>query len=92
MDVEAAFKNIRNIFQTLSNTSGAKVSLTYVGLEAGVVKPWEARVEAREAKHETANGALTMLHDELKKELLTKVASTEAEAQRLRKFVATLGN
>lgn len=92
MDVESSFKNIRNVFQTLSGTSGAKVSLTYVGLEAGVVKPWEARIEAREAKHETANGALTMLYDELKKELLHKVASTEAEAQRLRKFAATLGN
>jgi hypothetical protein len=92
MDVESAFKNIRNIFQTLSGTSGAKVSLTYVGLEAGVTKPWQAQVDAREAKHETANGALNMLHDELKKELLNKASSTESEAQRLRKFIATLGN
>lgn len=92
MDVEASLKSIRDLFQTLTGTSGAKVSLIYSGYEAGITKPWQARVEAREQNHESADGALTALFNELKLELNKKAASTQWEADKLRKFLATLEN
>lgn len=92
MNIDLTFKSIRSIYQIVSGKMEADVSLFYRGTENGVSKPWHARVDAREANHETYEGALNALLDELRQELIKKAHSTEAEATRLKKAVAQLGN
>lgn len=92
MDVDATFKNIRTVYQTVSGKGDSDVTLTYKGKEYGVSKPWHARIDARETTNETYDGALTQLLDLLKKELADKAKSTEAEASRLRQALNQLGN
>lgn len=92
MDIDATFKNIRSIYQTVSGKGSNDVTLTYKGKEGGVTKPWHARIDARETNNETHEGALTQLLDMLKKELADKANSTEAEASRLRQALNQLGN
>jgi hypothetical protein len=89
--IEAAFKNIRSLQQTLS-AKDADVALTYKGYAYGVSKPFHIRVGDRETTHETFEGALVSLTSILKKELADKVASTEGEAKRLRQVLSQMGN
>lgn len=92
MDLDLTMKNIRSLYQTLSGKSDQDVILTYKGTGYGVTKVYQARVDSREAAHETYSGALTALLDSLKKELDSKVRNTEAEAIRLRTVLNQFGN
>jgi len=92
MDLDATFKSIRSLYQTVSGKTDQDVTLSYRGSGYGVTKVYLVRVDAREASHETYDGALTSMLDSLKKELDTKVRSTEAEATRLRQVLSQLGN
>ncbi len=89
--IEAAFKNIRSLQQTLS-AKDADVALTYKGTSYGVSKPWHIRVGDRETNHETFEGALNGLTAILKQELSDKVRSTEGEVKRLRQVLSQMGN
>jgi len=92
IDVEATYKNIRTLYQTVSGKGDADVSVTYKGTSYGVTKSWHAKVDAREINHETHDGALTGLLALLKKELADKTKSAENEAARLRSALNQLGN
>lgn len=92
IDVDATFKSIRTVYQTISGKSDADVSLTFKGTAYGVTKPWLAKVDAREINHEEYDGALTGLLSLLKKELADKTKSAEHEANRLRQALNQLGN
>ena len=92
IDVEATYKNIRTLAQTVLGKGDADVTCTYKGTSYGVTKPWHARVDIREFSHETHDGALTGLFMLLKKELADKTKSAESEALRLRQALNQLGN
>lgn len=92
MDVEATYKSIRSIYQTLSGKGEADVSITYRGTNYGITEPWQARVGDRECNSKSHNGSLQQLFDMLKNELDAKASSAEAEAKRLRQAVNNLGN
>lgn len=91
IDVDATFKTIRNIYQTVSGKSDSEVTLSFE-TSLGVTKPWKAKIEAREMKHEQYDGALTGLLAMLRKELADKVKSAENEAKRLQQAFNQLGN
>lgn len=92
MDIEATYKSIRSIYQTLSGKGDTDVTMTYKGNGYGLTTPWHARVGDRETLHETHDGALVALMDMLKKELSAKATSTEQEAKRLRLALNQLDN
>lgn len=92
IDVEATYRNIRTLYQTVLGKGDADVSVTYKGTSYGVTKSWHAKVDAREFLHETHEGALTGLLTMLKKELADKTKSAENEAQRLRQALNQLEN
>lgn len=92
IDVEATYKNIRALYNTVLGKGDADVTMTYKGTNYGVTKSWQAKVDAREFSHETHDGALTGLLAMLKKELADKTKSAENEAQRLRQALNQLGN
>lgn len=92
IDVEATYKSIRTIYQTVSGKGDADVTVTYKGTAYGVTQPWLAKVEIRECKHETHDGALIGLLAILKRELADKTKSAENEATRLRQALNQLGN
>lgn len=92
MDIDATFKNIRSVYQTVSGKSDADVSLTFKGTGYGVTKPWQARIDARECSNETYDGALHQLLNLLKGELAAKAKSAEQEALRLQAALNQLGN
>ena len=92
IDVDATFKSIRSVYQTISGKGDADVRLTFKGTAYGVTKPWHAQVDAREITHEEHEGALLGLLTMLKKELADKTKSAESEAQRLRQALNQLGN
>lgn len=92
IDVDATFKAIRNVYQTVSGKGDNPVSLTYKGTEYGVSKPWQAKIDAREVNHEEYDGALVALLAMLKKELADKAKSAENEAKRLQQALNQLGN
>lgn len=92
IDVDATFRSIRSIYQTVSGKSDVDVSLTYKGKEYGVTKVYTAKIDARELSHEQYDGALTGLLAMLKKELADKVKSAENEAKRLQQALNQLGN
>lgn len=89
--VEAIFKTIRNLQQTLS-AKDADVAITYKGYAYGISKPYHIRVGDRETNEETFEGALLGLTAILKKELADKVKSTEGEVNRLRQVLSTMEN
>jgi hypothetical protein len=91
IDVDATFKTIRNLYQTVSGKTDNEVTLSFE-TSLGVTKPWKARIDARELKHESYDGALTGLLSMLKKELSDKTKSAENEANRLRQALNQLGN
>jgi hypothetical protein len=92
IDVDATFKAIRSVYQTVSGKGDQSVSLIYKGLDYGVTKPWNAKIDAREVNHEAHDGALLGLLAMLKKELSDKTKSAESEAVRLRQALNQLGN
>lgn len=92
MDFEASVKSIRKVYGVLTGKSDNDVIVTYKGTGYGQTKPWHIRIDAREAQHESHEGAAKTLLDTLKKELSDKVASTEREAETLRKALNNLGN
>lgn len=92
MDLDKTIKSIRNLYIILSGKADADVMLIYHGNSGGITKPWQIRVDAREAKHETHEGAINSLYDSLLDELKSKVKSTESEATRLRQALNQLGN
>lgn len=92
MDVEATYKSIRSIYQTLSGKGDTDVSLTYKGTGYGVTKPWQSRVGDREFAHENHDESLQGLLLLLKNELAAKAKSAQAEAQRLQAALNQLGN
>ncbi len=92
IDVDATFKAIRTVYQTVSGKSDADVTLTYKGKEYGVTKSFIAKIDARELAHEHYDGALTGLLTMLKKELADKTKSAENEAIRLRQALNQLEN
>lgn len=92
IDVDATFKAIRSIYQTVSGKSDVDVTLSFKGKEYGVTKVYVAKIDARELAHEQYDGALTGLLDILKKELADKVKSAENEAKRLQQALNQLGN
>jgi hypothetical protein len=92
IDVDATFKAIRTVYQTISGKGDNDVSLTFKGTGYGVTQPWVAKIDARETKHEEYDGALTSLLTMLKKELADKTRSAENEALRLRQALNQLGN
>ncbi len=91
IDVDATFKAIRSVYQTISGKTDNDVTLSFE-TSLGVTKPWKAKVDARELKHEQYDGALTGLLAILKKELADKVKSAENEAKRLQQALNQLGN
>jgi len=91
IDVDATFKAIRSVYQTVSG-KGDNVTLTFKGPDYGVTKMWQAKIDAREVNHEEYDGALTGLLTMLKKELADKVRSAESEAKRLQQALNQLGN
>ena len=92
IDVDATFKAIRSVYQTVSGKGDNEVTLSFEGTSYGVTKPWKAKIDARELKHEEYDGALTGLLTMLKKELAEKVKSAENEARRLQQALNQLGN
>lgn len=92
IDVDATFKAIRSVYHTLTSKSDNEVTLVFEGTSYGVTKPWKAKIDAREIKHETYDGALTGLLGLLKVELAAKIKSTENEAKRLQQALNQLGN
>lgn len=92
MDIEATYKSIRSIYQTLSGKGDTDVSLTYKGTGYGVTKPWQSRVGDREYSHESHNESLQGLLALLKTELAAKAKSAELEAKRLQAALNQLGN
>lgn len=92
IDVDATFKAIRTVYQTVSGKGDNHVTLTFKGPDYGVTKMWQAKIDAREVNHEEYDGALTELLAMLKKELADKVKSTENEAKRLQQALNQLGN
>lgn len=60
MNTDTYFKEIKKLYQILFGKD-AEVSLTYKGTEFGVTQPWHVRVDNRESKHETHDGALNLL-------------------------------
>jgi hypothetical protein len=92
IDVDATFKSIRTVYQTVSGKTDVDVSLTFKGHNYGVTKPWLAKIDAREMIHEEFDGALNGLLSLLKKELADKTRSAESEATRLRQALNQLGN
>jgi len=92
IDVDATFKAIRSVYQTVSGKGDADVTLTYKGTAYGVTKPYVAKIDIREMAHEQFDGALTGLLAVLKKELADKVKSAENEAKRLQQALNQLGN
>jgi hypothetical protein len=91
MDVEATYKSIRSVYQTLSGKSDTEVSMTYKGNGYGVTKPWQSRIGDREYHHENHAESLLGLLSLLKNELLAKAKSAEQEAQRLHEAINQLG-
>jgi hypothetical protein len=91
IDVDATFKTITSIYKTLTGKSDNDVTLSFE-TSLGVSKPWKARIDAREIKHEQYDGALTGLLVMLKKELADKLKSAEYEAKRLQQALNQLGN
>ena len=92
IDVDATFKAIRSIYSIVGGRTDQDVTLTFEGYSGGVTKPWKAKIDARELKHEQYDGALTGLLSMLKKELAEKVKSAENEAKRLQQALNQLGN
>lgn len=92
MDVEATYKSIRTVYQTISGKQESDVSMTYKGTSHGVTQPWHARVGDRECNNESHEGALHQLLNMLKTELATKTKSAEMEAVRLRQALNQLEN
>lgn len=92
IDVDATFKAIRSVYQTVSGKGDNDVTLTFKGTNYGVTKPYVAKIDAREVSHEQFDGALTGLLAMLKKELADKVKSAENEAKRLQQALNQLGN
>jgi hypothetical protein len=92
MDIDKTIKSIRNLYIILSGKNDADVMLIYKGTANGIMQPWHIRVDARESKHETYDGAISTLHQSLVDELKSKVKSTEGEATRLRQALNQLGN
>jgi hypothetical protein len=91
IDVDATFKTITSIYKTLTGKSDNDVTLSFE-TSLGVSKPWKAKIDARELKHEQYDGALTGLLIMLKKELADKVKSAEYEAKRLQQALNQLDN
>jgi hypothetical protein len=91
IDVDATFKTITSIYKTLTGKSDNDVTLSFES-SLGVSKPWKARIDAREIKHEQYDGALTGLLVMLKKELADKLKSAEYEAKRLQQALNQLDN
>jgi hypothetical protein len=91
IDVDATFKTITSIYKTLTGKSDNDVTLSFE-TSLGVSKPWKAKIDARELKHEQYDGALTGLLTMLKKELADKVKSAEYEAKRLQQALNQLDN
>jgi hypothetical protein len=91
IDVDATFKTITSIYKTLTGKSDNDVTLSFE-TSLGVSKPWKARIDAREIKHEQYDGALTGLLVMLKKELADKLKSAEYEAKRLQQALNQLDN
>lgn len=92
MDIDATFKSIRTVYQTISGKQESDVILTYKGTSHGLTTPWHVRVGERECLNETHEGALHQILDMLKTELATKTKSAEQEAVRLRQALNQLGN
>jgi hypothetical protein len=92
MDIEATYKSIRSVHQTLSGKGDTDVVMTYKGTGYGVTKPWQSRVGDREFNHENHDESLKGLLDLLKNELAAKAKSTEQEAKRLQAALNQLGN
>lgn len=92
MDVDATFKSIRSIYQTICGRADFDVMMNYKSPTHGVTKVFHIKVDAREFSHETHEGALTGLLIMLKKELADKVKGAEAEANRLKLAYNQLAN
>lgn len=92
MDVDATFKSIRSIYQTISGKGDNDVALTYKGNSYGVTKVFHIKIDSREFNHETHDGALAGLLAMLTKELADKVKSAEHEAARLKQAYNQLAN
>jgi hypothetical protein len=92
MDIDKAFKDIRNIYQIVSSKVDPEVTLTYKGNSFGVTKVYHVRCDQREFSHETHDGALHGLITMLKLELTDKTKSTEKEALRLNQALNQFNN
>jgi len=84
MDIDLVSRNIREIYQTISGRSDSDVYIIYSGKDYGIVKPWKARIDAREANEETYDKALNVLLSMLKKELADKIKLAESEITKLK--------
>jgi len=91
MDFEICIQNVRKLQHTLSGTD-KDVMLTYKVMEAGITKLWNIRVGNHEVNHETHDGALLQLTDNLKRELADKIKKTEFEAKRLSQVLHSMDN
>jgi len=92
MDVDATFKAIRSVYQTVTGRGDIPVTLTFKGPDGGVTKMWQAKIDAREVNHEQHDGALIGLLTILKKELADKVKFAESETKRLQQALRQLDN
>jgi hypothetical protein len=92
MDISSTVKTIHSLHKTISGKSDIDLIMVFKGYDAGISKPFIARIEAKECLHATFEGALKGLLTLLKGELATKVKFAEEEAIRLKSVLVQLEN
>ena len=93
MDTSETIRAIHKVYHAISNRDGVDVQLIYKGFSAGITEPWVVRVDAREHKHLTMEGAADGLLTMLKTELADKIRIAKSETNRLEKaFNSLQGN
>lgn len=93
METAETIKAIHQIYHAIANRNDVDVQLIFRGFANGITEPWIVRVDARENKHLTMDGAANGLLDVLKKELADKIRLAKSETNRLEKaFNSLQGN
>jgi hypothetical protein len=79
MNVERIVQNIKTLHSALTGKSDNEVQIFYRGTGAGITKPWQARIDAREAVEASQDAAVSNLYLQLIEELRRKIANTQRE-------------
>lgn len=91
MSFEDLVKDIKKLYMTLTSKD-AEVIITYKGTSHGVSKPWQLKIDSREANNVSHEKAALELFTILKQELAAKIAFTEKQTTELKRVLGSLPN